>query len=288
MVRKQIPNSRGKIINLIEFKSISELVDYIKSNPEITQDFRDNPHSSLMSPRQTTWSGTRTFEDAMEMLENGWAEKAREVEEELKNLKASKQAMTLQRRFVKDVVGFQPIVASWLRGDPESMVNVKMKPMKNKVVHLNMNVSFSCGVSAKQIQDNCINALKVIQMVEKSGCRAEVDVVIVSGTGHDVRTHRSKQLNVFKLRVKGSNERLNTVKMMFPMIHPSFLRRIFFRVVETMPEYEVGYKTGYGYPYNENEIREDIPEAFKGEYLIPLFQKDAPRAKDAMDTLVKL
>lgn len=288
MVRKQIPNPRGKVINLIEFRSASELVDYIKSNPEITSGFRANPHSSLVSERQTKWSGTKTFEEALDMLEHGWPEKAREVEEELRGLKASKQAVALQRRFVRDVVGFQPIVASWLRGDPESMVNVKMKPVKNKVVHLNVNVSFSCGVSANQIQDNCINALRVVQMVEKSGYRAEVDVVIVAGAGLDVKTKRSRQLNVFKLRVKRSDERLNTAKVVFPMIHPSFLRRIFFRVVETMPEYEVGYSRGYGYPYNEQEIREDIPEAFKGEYLIPLFQKDAPKARDAMGTLVKL
>ncbi len=53
----------------------------------------------------------------------------------------------------------------------------------------------------------------------------------------------------FIVTMKEFSQNLNLLKLAFPLIHPSMLRRISFRYLETMPAMkDTNYTNGYGYP----------------------------------------
>ena len=51
-----------------------------------------------------------------------------------------------------------------------------------------------------------------------------------------------------KVRIKNSSERLNLSKVSFPLVHPSFLRRICFKWIETNEHATTLFNHGYGVP----------------------------------------
>ena len=74
---------------------------------------------------------------------------------------------------------------------------------------------------------------------------------------------------IIKVRIKSANEKMNISKLAFPLVHPSMLRRLFFRFIEVYPNVTKPFTSGYGHPATSSELR----NTFKGEYLLPNFIK---------------
>ena len=55
-----------------EFETLHQFLGYIQTAPINTRVFNSNPRSSHQ--RDTSWSGTETFEDAVELCQKGWSE----------------------------------------------------------------------------------------------------------------------------------------------------------------------------------------------------------------------
>ena len=144
-------------------------------------------------------------------------------------------------------------------GVPNNMVTKKIVLMKQKVITLNKSIDYSAGVSADDIMDESIKAMQIVKKLEAQGYRCNLNIVLGTGAG-------SKQF-IIKVRIKSANEKLNISKMVFPLVHPSTLRRLFFRFIEVYPNITNSFIGGYGRPATSTEMR----KIFKGEYLLPNF-----------------
>ena len=274
-------------VNILEFDTISELAEYVKKGKPSPW-FEKKQKSQETSLIMTEFSKTRTFEEAYKMLTEGWYDGSKKLE---KRLTLEKDTMfdKLERKFVQDVVGFQPIVPNYLMGVPKSMVNSKMVMRREKVVTLDYCAAFPSKVSANTIEENCITAFRIIKAIEASGIRVNLNVFNVAYE-FDYETG-TRRYNLIKLRVKGANERLNVAKMAFPMVHPSFLRRILFRIIEVNPCYTFEFVRTYGKVLTNDEIVSIFKDRLKGEYLIPTYVAnsiDWNEDNHMLDVLIKV
>lgn len=274
---------KNSFINIIEFDSTNDLVSYIK-NAKTTPWFRNCALSDSQNIEMYKFSSTMSFDEAFRMLRDGWATGAKKIEGQFKLIKG----MSLDSKytkFVQDVVGFQPIVANYLMGIPKSMVSSKIVAKKQKVVTLNMTMSFNCGTRASVMEANCLNVLKIVKAIEASGCRVNLNV-FCSVKVYDTDIRKLKY-GLIRLRVKNADERLNISKVAFPIVHPSYLRRIMLRVIETNVFFTSDFTRGYGSAIYDREFIDIYGDMMKGQYLIPMHLED-DEIKDAESVYAKL
>lgn len=236
----------------IEFGSIHEFVDYITKTPP-NDSFRYESLSSSASDRG--WHGTRSFEEASDLLKHGWPDMAEKLNTKLKA--EGKMEPAYVSKIVYDVQGFQPIVPLYLQGVPTSMASRKKIVMKQKVVTINKDISYSGSTSIDTIMEESIKAFRIIKRLESQGYRVNLNVCLGTKRWPSSSDSTSEQYYV-RIRVKSANEKLNVSKLAFPLVNPSMLRRILFRFIEVYPLVSKGFVSGYGYPANDKDIKREF------------------------------
>ena len=243
---------------LVDFKSLQEFYEYVISTP-LNESFRWQRLASVSGTAGFT--GTATFEEAAELLRNGWQEMSETLVQRLK-VDGGKVEPVMVSKNITSVQGYQPIAPLYLNGIPTNMVSRKMQPVKQKVITLNKSIEYRGNVTTEEIIEESIKALRIIKKLESQSYRCNLNIVFsISGI------LRSTKRYAVRIRIKSANERLNILKLSFPLVHPSMLRRLSFRFTEVHPGVPSEYVNGYGTTLAENEFR----RLYKGEYLLPQF-----------------
>jgi len=238
------------------FKSITAFHKAIKER-EVNQVFKN----SVKSSRDTDYKfrGTYNYEEAEDMLKKGWPEGAKNIENKLKT-KIKNVSNERTRKSVYDVVGGNCSVPRYLQGIPTNMVRQVTKVRKQKVVTINKNFSYNAMISKERIIEESVKALQIVREIESAGIRVNLNIIFMS--------YEADERIILKVRIKSANERLNVSKTAFALAHPSMLRRIVFRYIETHPKInEKGWPNGYGRPPRDAEIREYLDS--KNEIYLP-------------------
>lgn len=255
---------------VVEYDSLHEFYEYLIHTP-FNDAFCWAKHSSVDGDYYFT--KTRDFSEAVELFKNGWSDMANKLVQKLKVIE-SKTEPTMKPRTCLGVQGYQAIVPLYLMGVPNNMVTKKMTPVKQKVITLNKSIGYNGRVSADQIIEESIKAMQIVKKLEAQGYRCNLNIVLGTTAGYP-----SKQF-IVKVRIKSANEKLNVSKLAFPLVHPSMLRRLFFRFIEVYPNVTNSFVCGYGRPADSDEIR----KIFKNEYLLPNFiRKDVNKIKGIDD-----
>ena len=91
------------------------------------------------------------------------------------------------------------------------------------------------------------------------------------------------QLHFSEFILKQENERLNPQKLYFPLCHPSWIRRLNFRLIEETPDATYsGWASGYGKPSNFQTIKEIIKPQ-KNDIIIPTIDEIGISGYDLVD-----
>ena len=223
--------STNSTLYMEEFNSISELVNRINSreyNPKITS--RDSIE------KEKSFSGTESYKEAEDLLLHGWTEES----EKLNNLLKLKVSNVKQTKTTYDVAGFQCSVPRYLQGIPTNMINQKIVTKKQKNIIITKFVAYSGYVRKETIENESVKVLQLVNSLEKQGYRVTLNVLLGS--------YKEKTALAMKVRIKNSSERLNLSKVSFPLVHPSFLRRICFKWIETNEHATKLFNHGYGVP----------------------------------------
>ena len=248
-----------------EFSSLNDFETYITNTP-LNETFKWAKLASVSGSEDFT--GTHSYEQAVEMFKNGWQSKAEELTKKLKVIQ--NQVIDAQvQKVLFDVVGFQASVPRYLQGIPTNMVNKKLVPIKQKIVTINKDISYNCGVTTEQIVEASIQTLQLVKRIEAQGIRVNLNLI------WGVKASGSNE--VVKIRLKSANERVNISKLAFPLVHPSMLRRLCFRYLEVAPTITHGYLYGYGSPLDGSQLKTYC----KDEYVLPrLFNGDLSKLGD--------
>lgn len=264
-------------LSVISYKDMNEFYSYLCDTP-FNEAFRWATHKSVASDEAFT--GTKSFEEAVELMKNGWQDMARNLTNKLKAVEKDVTVMT-RRKTVYDVAGYQCSVPRFLQGLPNSMVRTTNVPVKQKVITVVKNISYSYGVKKDEIIEESIKAMAVVKKLEAQGYRVNVDIIL--GTSAGMGTTEEGNFGV-RVRVKGANERLNVSKLAFPLVNPSMLRRLMFRWIEVYPEVTKRFVYGYGRPWGNSDALRVLGE---NEYLIPAIMDAKVENIRGMEDLLK-
>jgi hypothetical protein len=250
------------IVYVSEFNNIGDLVDHCNTGICNTKSFPER--HSVKGTKSFTM--TSNYSEAQELLLNGWDEGAKKLTSKLNIANRSLQTKEV-RKMIYDIVGFQANVPLYLQGVPTNMVNYKKVKKEQKVITLVKSVTYLAMVSAERIMEDSIKFLQIVQAIEAKGIRVNIDVV-----NHTVLGSSNEEM-LMRVRIKKASERLNISKMSFPLLHPSFFRRIIFRVMEDELRVKGSWGHGYGRPASPSDTTKHLA---KGEYYIPvLISQDA-------------
>ena len=242
-------------MKLVEFDSLLDFYNYI-NNTQFNDVFLGRDYKASKK-KNGEWSGTKSYEEAVELFKNGWTIGAQDLTKKLKLAETDKQVQMAAKNILS-MCGYQAIVPLYLNGVPNNMVNKKMVPIKQKVITINKALSASAAVSSQTLMDESVKCFQIIKKIEASGIRVNLNLMI--STGHVV----------VKIRLKSSTEKLNISKLAFPLVHTSMFRRLYFRFVEVYPTIPKGYAFGYGRVPHENEFK---AACNSGEILLPTLLK---------------
>ena len=258
-------------VEAVEFDGLGEFYEYLIHTP-FNDAFKSAHHSSI----EGTYSFTKTesFDEAVQLFKNGWSDMAQKLVQKLKVIENKSQPV-MKPRNTLGVAGYQAIVPLYLQGAPNNMMSKKMVPIKQKVVTINKSIDYAANVSSATIIEESIKALQIIKKLEAQGYRVNLNVVLGS------RGYDSVKKFVVKIRIKSASEKLNVSKLAFPLVHPSMLRRLFFRFIEVYPGITKSFVDGYGFPSTSSELK----QALKDEYLLPNFIKDDVNSITSIDDL---
>ena len=254
---------------VVEYDSLHEFYEYLINTP-FNDAFCWEKHSSVDGDYY--FPKTKDFSEAVELFKNGWSDMATKLVQKLKVIENKTEPM-MKPKNVLSVAGYQAIVPLYLQGVPNNMVTKKMTPVKQKVITLNKSIDYNGGVSADQIIEESIKAMQIVKKLEAQGYRCNLNIVLGSSEP-DIKLY-------VKIKIKSANEKLNVSKLAFPLVHPSMLRRLFFRFIEVYPHVTKSFVSGCGSPAKSSELR----EVFKGEYLLPNFIKKDVNTIKTIDDL---
>ena len=257
----EIKDNFGNKTYIKRFNSLEEFYRYI-TETEFNDVFKNIDKSSVKIDVKG-WSGTRTFEEASNLLLNGWDKKTLEIKQKLDLEEHKEPQMTYKN--VQSVQGYHPIVPLYLMGVPNNMVTKKMVPLKKKVITIDKTIAYGCDVSANRIIEESVKAIRIINRLERQNYRVNLNVVCLS---------RSNGLTIgVKIKLKDANESINISKLAFPLVHPSMLRRMFLRFVEVYPRTTVGFRRGYGIPQSGSDVKRifNNDASVKDDFVLPDF-----------------
>lgn len=234
-----------------EYNSIEEFYKYLCDTP-FNDAFRWAKHSSVKTDSWTaSWTKTENFEQATEMLKNGWDDMAKQLKNRMVSKKLESE-MVKQCRNVLSVAGYQPVVPLYLAGVPQNMVAKQMVPVKQKVINIVKSLNYSSTVSSDEIVTESIKVMQLVKRIEQQGMKCNIYIALGTAAGG--------RKVICKVKIKGAAERLNVSKLAFPLVHPSMLRRLMFRYIEVCPDVTKSYVKGYGYPVSVGDMKRMMPK----------------------------
>lgn len=241
---------------MMEFSSMYEFYDYLCKTP-LNDSFRWAKLASN-GENKCDWYKTNSFDEAVELMKNGWEDMSKKLTKRLEAIKSDVQPAK-KAKTVYDVSGYQAIVPLYLNGVPTNMASKKMIVQKQKVITINKDVGYSAWSSSAEIIEESVKALQIVKKLEAQGYR--VNLNIIHGTESDGYRF------CYKVRIKSAGEKLNISKTAFPLVNPSMNRRLGFRYLEVTPGVPRSFVGGYGRSTESIVLKEMYPN----EYMLPAF-----------------
>jgi len=258
VVQKKIENENN-MLYYEQFDSYHEFLNVVEKRD------KENPHGEYTlsySGKRGSWVGVKSYEEARNLLINGWDAKVeyfkKEFESETKKLDEKK----VVKQFT-DVVGFMPIVPNAIIGLPNCMINMRTEHKKTKVIKFLIDNTVSGSESSESLIKYYSKVLARIGVLEKNGYRCRIEIL---QTYTDERTSKIKA--GFTVLVKSENQLFDIKRMAYPIAHTSMLRVFGFGWENSLPiDYNKYHHDGLGVPmyHWNNERRNNMLNAMRNQ-----------------------
>ena len=220
------------------FSSINQMLNILegRKNNEVMQ----NNHSSTQTGNRE-WSGTDSYEEAVKLLTCGYTDILDKLRLGIqKATKSLKDIDFSKSHIIEDVQGASPIVPNYLQGLPKTMCYRQSVPKKIKTINIIYSPCENCSSQPEEFIEAGVAILSAIRAIEKSNISIKLDCMFSD-------TISRKEAVIGIVRIKNYRDCLDLQKLCFPMAHPSMLRRIGFKYIETAPDMkEYEFTFGYG------------------------------------------
>lgn len=247
-------NGKTFTANIERYDSAQEVVRDCRTRKITDSSF----HDQFTEYFSKSWEGVDSYDEALDLLRNGYQPT---VDAFKASMKIGGTGSEKRIAFENNVHGFAPIVPLALKGVPNSMINMTMRPMKCKVVDVYYDIGVNSGTSPETIIENGQKVLGAIIALEKQGYRFNL---------YAFQSYNDpKSSDMLCVKVKSSDKPIDLKRISFPLTHPAFFRVIGFDWVSKMPIAK--YRSRYGHPFPI-----DVPEkADRDEFVKQAFGDNA-------------
>ena len=216
-----------------KFDSLEAFSNWLQVTPQTEKgkEYNDSIKNSF------SFTGTESFEVAQNLLKYGDKENADKINATIRKIKAQGKGNETRNSLYNSPCGFMPIVPKVLAGDPQNMLAIKkQKYNSTKVLNIAYNTTIGYQTSTEEIIETAAKVANVIASLEKNGYRVNL-YAFSCGEG--------KRNTAYSLlvKIKDSGKYLDTLRIAYPLINPSFLRRHILAYLERIKGY--GLYKGY-------------------------------------------
>ena len=238
---------KKKNYNVMEydFDSITEFLNYI-DNASISDSFRGKKLAS--EDNDYGFTNTSSLQEAKDYCRYGYHEDFDKLVELKFSLEKYIKMQNTRGQQYNYYVGYAPDVKAYLEGNPLSMFD-RQNP-KKRHIDIYYNSAILGDVSTREIFNRGAITLSLVEILENMGFSVDLNVFTMSSC--------DGQIHYSKFNLKKNNERMNIQKLFFPLCHPSFLRRLVFRLREETPDITREWTGGYGRTCDDYTIRNII------------------------------
>ena len=210
-IKAKLDNGRKYAVSIESYRSAQEVVEDCKNRT--IHDYEDMSQKDM----NRDWYGVNSYNEALELMRTGYQPTVEKLQVALKaNVLGSRKRTSFQN----EVHGFAPVVPLALKGVPNSMVNMTMKPIKCKVVDVYYDMTTNCGTDPETIIECGQKLLGTIIELEKQGYRFNL-YALQSYTN-------SERADMVCIKIKSSDKPIDIKRISFPLTHPAFFRVIGF------------------------------------------------------------
>ena len=233
-----------------KFDSLEAFSRWLQSTPQTAKGKELN--KSIKN--SFSFTGTTSFEEAQNLLKYGDKVNADKIAATIRKIKAQGKGNSTRNSLYNSPCGFMPVVPKVLAGDPQNMLAIKKQRYNStKVLNVVYNITVSGDNKKEQLFKTAAKVANVIASLEKNGYRVNLYVCF------SVRSAYEESLKAISIiKIKDSGKYLDTLRIAYPLINPSFLRRHLFAYLERLENYVLGWE-GYGYPLNDDVAQKYIP-----------------------------
>ena len=221
------------------FDSIGKLVSALNSRTSNSV-FAGKEDSKRTDFRYARFSGTESYEEAVQLATKGWDGPLDELKEVARSMNLKTNVTADKHRPTTGIVGYAPCVPNAIRGLPNSMIMTERTPSKVKaitIVYANADVG---GIKSSAYLKSGVSILKLIQRLELSGYRVRLQSEFKSSVESD-------EYAIVRVTLKDWREPVDLKKLTFPFANSGMQRRLGFRWMETVPTLtKIGWCSGYG------------------------------------------
>lgn len=244
-----------------------DLQNYEKGGVKVTQEYFSSIHHMLacLDSRKNNqamhdqhfstergdseWAGTSSYDEAVKLLTCGYTDILGRLSLGIKKVMKSLQDYDFSKSsIIEDVQGAAPIVPNYLRGLPKTMSYRQPISKKVKTINIVYAPTANCSTGAEEFIEAGIALLSAIRAIEKSNIAIKLDCMFKN-------SYEGREAVIGSVRIKNYRDRLDLQKLCFPIAHPSMLRRIGFKFLETVPGLtNRGFASGYGRSPDMSEL----------------------------------
>ena len=229
------------------------LFNNLKHYAEVLEEIKD-VQTSQSSSHSTggSWSGTDTFQEALDLILKPNQKATHKVEQELerittkiKNNLKKKGILTeyIVESYHYDVEGEEIDIAKLIEGDPNCYLKANKK-YTGFYYDLHVNFAVNSGMSVDTIVEAYSKVIATVIGLERKGYKIRL---VASGLFNGSGRSTSNKNIVISVPIKHYDTPID-VDAIAKVLYPSFLRRLAFKVLEV--NYDKNLSSGYGQAVN--------------------------------------
>lgn len=216
--------------NLYIYENVGDFVEWLRKTPQ-TKKGKEFNGSNKTGENYEIFSGTKSFEDAQNLLDNGDVTLSRMIMEQAVNIKVkSKTGYMRSNGIVNNPQGFVPNIGAYLTGHPNNMVNIRQtfKPT-SKVLSIVYNIGVNCKITTNQMISAASKVACAISTLEAKGYRVNVYISLYSYNFESKA--KNNQVGLI-MKIKDAGKPIDPLRIAYPLAHPSMFRRHAFAFLE--------------------------------------------------------
>lgn len=243
----------------LEFKSLFELYQYLKSNPKINENIFKKLSSSIPVSKNPNFYEME-YNDALEILIGKYSKNIDKLLELKKDLSSTLYFPSDRRKVVKSFTGSRICPNSFITNNPKRYYKLE-RALERKFITLYVNLGSPSIIPVKAVLNRGALLYNLIDILEENNYSVELKTFFLYKV--------NSEIVYIKVRLKDINERFSLENGIFPLISTDFQRRIIFRVIETLNITDRQWGEVYGYIVKGNELLSLLSLSDKDIYIAP-------------------